>query len=118
MAKRILVGDGLINPDDIVGIEEKTVSIVVESGWFSDKKEDFKVIILKVVNRKGLFDFYTIYNDKKIVELLKKNRKLTLDIGNFYCYPGVVQYPHYEETNMMYDASVKSRRDFMEKYMD
>lgn len=117
MAKRILVGDGLINTDDIVGIEEKTVSLVVEKGWLSDTTARFKVIILKVVNRKGLFDFYTIYNDKSIIDVLRKDRKQTLDVGNFYCYPGMPQYPRYEETNMLYDASINSREDFMDKYM-
>lgn len=117
MAKRILVGNGLINPDNIVEIEEKTVSLVVESGFLSNTKANFKVIIIKVVNAQNLYDFYTIYNDKKLITALKRDRKQTLEVGNFYCYPGIPQYPDYEETNMLYDASIKSRVDFMEKYM-
>lgn len=114
---RILVGNGLINPDDIIEIEEKTVSLVVEKGWLSDTTAKFKVIILKVINKKGLYDFYTIYNDKRIISILKKDKKSTLEVGNFYCYPGMLQYDHYEESNMLYDESINSRRDFMEKYL-
>lgn len=117
MAKRILVGNGLINPDNIVEIEEKTVSLAVERGFFSDTKANFKVIILKVINAKKLYDFYTVYNDKRLVDALRKDRKKTLEVGNFYCYPGIPQYPEYEETNMLYDESINSRADFIEKYL-
>lgn len=117
MPKRIELADTIIVPSDIVDIEQKTVSLVVEKGWLSDKKESFKVIIIKVLNEKGLYDFYTIYNDKRIIDLLKKDKKSTLDVGNFYCYFGMLQYPQYEETNMIYDESVNCIEDFEAEYM-
>lgn len=108
MAGCIWFGDNLIDTDDILEIEEQTVTL---------KKEKFKVIILKVINERGLYDFYTIYNDKNIINILKKDKKSTLDVGNFYCYFGILQYPDYEETNMRYDASINSKADFIEKYI-
>ena len=117
MPKRIELADTIIVPSDIVDVEQKTVSLVVEKGWLSDKKESFKVIIIKVLNEEGLYDFYTIYKDKKIINLLKKDKKSTLDVGNFCCYPGILQYPQYEETNMIYDPSINSIDDFEDEYM-
>ena len=117
MPKRIELADTIIVPSDIVDVEQKTVSLVVEKGWFSDKKESFKVIIIKVLNEDGLYDFYTIYNNKKIIDLLKKDKKSTLDVGNYCCYPGMLQYPQYEETNMIYDPSISSIEGFEDEYM-
>ena len=112
MTKRIKIGDTIILPCDVVEIELKTVSLVTEKGWLSDRKENFRVIIIKVLNEEGLYDFYTIYNDKRIIDLLKKDKKSTLDVGNFYSYPGILNYSQYEETNMIYDPSIKCLDDF------
>ena len=117
MTKRIKIGDTIILPCDVVEIELKTVSLVTEKGWLSDRKENFRVIIIKVLNEEGLYDFYTIYNDKRIIDLLKKDKKSTLDVGNFNSYPGILNYSQYEETNMIYDPSIKCLDDFEDEYM-
>lgn len=39
------------------------------------------------------------------------------EIGNFYAYFGVLNYPNYVDTNVMVDESICSKKDFLEKYM-
>ena len=69
-----------------------------------------------------LYDFYTVYNDKGLVDAVKKdiedgkNEKIR-EIGNFFAYPGVLYYSDYLNTNMLFDKDVSSKKDFIEKYL-
>lgn len=101
---------------------------------YYDEKETFSCVILKVKggtqlrgktdengNFSGynnqLYDFYTIYNDENIMKILEEDEKKTLDVGNFYAYPGVLNYSDYTKTNMLFDGSIKTKKDFIEKYL-
>lgn len=66
-----------------------------------------------------LYGFFTIYNDEKFLMRLKGNNsnERQIEIGNFYHYPGVLHYPDYLNTNMMLDQDIKSKDDFVNKYI-
>lgn len=102
---------------------------------YYDEAKKFSCVILKVkggtqlrgkVDSNGnfsgynnqLYDFFTIYNDEAIMEFLKADEKNTLEIGNFYSYPGVLNYSDYTKTNMSFDSSIKTKEDFIKKYLD
>lgn len=102
---------------------------------YYDEEKSFSCVILKVkggtqlrgkVDSDGnfsgynnqLYDFFTIYNDEAIVEFLNADEKNTLEIGNFYSYPGILNYSNYTKTNMRYDSSIKTKKDFIKKYLE
>lgn len=65
-----------------------------------------------------LYDFYTIYNDKELVDVVKNNKARLCEIGNFYAYPGILNYSDYTETNMLFDSSIKTKEDFIKNYLE
>ena len=101
---------------------------------YYDETKTFSCVILKVkggtqirgkVDGDGnftgynnqLYDFYTIYNDLSMIEFLVKNESNTLKVGNFYAYPGILKYSNYSKTNMRYDSHIKTKQDFIERYL-
>ena len=101
---------------------------------YYDETKTFSCVILKVksgtqirgkVDGDGnfsgynnqLYDFYTIYNDLNIIEFLVNNESNTLEVGNFYAYPGVLKHSNYANTNMRYDSYIKTKQDFIERYL-
>ena len=69
-----------------------------------------------------LYDFYTIYNDKKLIDRVREDIQngstdKVCEIGNFFCYFGMLNYPDYIETNTLYDGTVRSKKDVIEKYL-
>ena len=103
------------------------------------KEESYFALVLKVKGRvqmrgqvddcgnvsmksNQLYDFYTIYNDEKLIQRVKQdiasgNTDKVCEMGNFFVYFGILCYPDYLSTNVMLDKSIKSKRDFLEKYM-
>ncbi len=103
------------------------------------EEESFSCIILKVkggvqmrgkVSESGnvsmqsnqLYDFYTICNSKRLIELLKqdiaegKTDKIC-EFGNYFVYFGMLCYDNYLETNTLLDESIKTKQDFLSRYM-
>ena len=69
-----------------------------------------------------LYDFYTVYNDKGLIDAVKKDiedgkSEKIREIGNFFAYPGVLHYSDYLNTNMLLDKDISSKKDFIEKYL-
>ena len=155
----LLIGDAIIDPSDIVEIEEKEISFSVKhtrknpkpkpSGFFASfsysdtitthKTETFTCLILKVkggvqmrgkVSESGsvsmqsnqLYDFYTICNNKRVIDLLQQdidngNTDKICEFGNYFVYFGVLCYDNYLETNTKIDEQIKSKKDFISKYL-
>lgn len=68
-----------------------------------------------------LYDFYTICNDYRLVEAVKKwedesNIKMCCKIGNYNTFHGLY-YRNYSTTNMAVDKDISNRQDFINKYM-
>ena len=69
-----------------------------------------------------LYDFYTIYNDKRLINAAQRyidegDKDKICEIGNFFAYPGILHYPDYLNTNMLFDEEISSKKDFIEKYL-
>ena len=69
-----------------------------------------------------LYDFYTVCNDKNLIRRVKEDvasgsTEKLCEIGNYFVYFGMLCYPDYLNTNVMVDESIKSRSDFVKKYM-
>ena len=69
-----------------------------------------------------LYDFYTVCNDEMLIQRVREdiaagNTEKVCEIGNFFVYFGMLRYPDYLKTNVMFDRSINSKKDFMEKYM-
>lgn len=69
-----------------------------------------------------LYDFYTIYNDKGLIDGVKQdlddgNSEKIREIGNFFAYPGILHYSDYLNTNILFDKDISSKKDFIEKYL-
>lgn len=69
-----------------------------------------------------LYDFYTICNNSRLIELVKMDirngsKEKVLEIGNYLIYFDTLCYPDYIKTNTLVDKSIKSKRDFIDKYM-
>lgn len=168
--KRIMIGTNFINIDDIVSIEEDSISIGSEKSTrksqdlfslfsSSPSPTDFSkylnimndsgenkcsFIILKVkagtqtvfpsssnddswtiggvsYGTNQLYDFYTICNDYRLVEAVKKweaesNIEMCCKIGNYNTFHGL-HYRNYSTTNMAVDKDIRNRQDFINKYM-
>lgn len=74
----------------------------------------------QTTGRHQLFDFYAICSDSDFLECVKKSCNRTeveLEIGNYYRFPEVLNYSEYLDTNVMIDADIKNKSDFMKKYM-
>ncbi len=66
------------------------------------------------------YDFYTICSDEDFLEamsLANNKEDVELEIGNFYCYPGTLAYANYINTNVIFDADVETKEDFVAKYI-
>ena len=103
------------------------------------KDESFMCLILKVkggvqmrgkVSESGsvsmhsnqLYDFYTICNNKKVIKLLQEdinegNTDKICEFGNYFVYFGMLCYDNYLKTNTLIDESIKSKKDFVDKYL-
>ena len=101
---------------------------------YYDEVKKFSCVILKVkggtqiigeVDERGnfsgynnqLYDFYTIYNDENLIRAVGDNQDKLCEIGNFYAYPGILKYDDYIGTNMLFDSSIKTKEDFIKKYL-
>lgn len=155
----LLIGDTIIDPSDIVEIEEKEISFSVKStkknpkpkpsGFFASLSysdtittyttETFNCLILKVkggvqmrgkVSESGsvsmqsnqLYDFYTICNNKRVIELLQQdidagNTDKICEFGNYFVYFGILCYDNYLKTNTKIDEQIRSKEDFISKYL-
>ena len=68
-----------------------------------------------------LFDFFAVCKDRDFCGAVMRasNRKdVEIEIGNYYCYPGMLRYPDYITTNVLIDPEICSKADFMRKYMN
>lgn len=69
-----------------------------------------------------VYDFYTVCNNKKLIDRVRQDvvadrTDKVCEIGNYFVYFGVLCYPNYVDTNVMVDETIKSKRDFIEKYL-
>ena len=69
-----------------------------------------------------LYDFYAIYNDSKLIQLVQKdiergNTDKVCAMGNYYRYFEMLRYPNYLTTNTLFDSTIKNKADFIAKYM-
>lgn len=103
------------------------------------KEEQYSFLELKVkggvqmrgkVNESGsvsmtsnqLYDFYAVCNNKKLIQRVKEDiaagsTNKVCELGNYFVYFGILCYPDYLNTNVLVDESIKSKKDFIEKYM-
>ena len=70
-----------------------------------------------------LYDFYTICNTHRLIELVqnderKGSKEKVLELGNYLIYFDTLRYPNYTSTNTLVDETIKSKADFVEKYMN
>ena len=68
------------------------------------------------------YDYYAICNNKRLVELVQNelnegNTSKVREIGNYYVLPDTLRYPNYPKTNTLVDATIQSKKDFIDKYM-
>lgn len=69
-----------------------------------------------------LYDFYTVCNNEKLIDRVRQDiaagsTDKVCEIGNYFVYFGILCYPNYVDTNVMVDETIKSKRDFVEKYL-
>lgn len=69
-----------------------------------------------------LYEFYTVCNDKKLIQRVREDiesgsTEKVCEIGNYFVSFGILCYPNYLYTNVMVDETIKSRSDFVRKYM-
>ncbi len=69
-----------------------------------------------------LYDFYTVCSDKRMIKLLQDdiaegNTDKICEFGNYFVYFGMLCYDDYLKTNTLLDESIKTKQDFIDKYM-
>ena len=69
-----------------------------------------------------VYDFYTVCNDKKLIDRVRQDiaagsTEKGCEIGNYFIYFGMLRFPNYVDTNVLVDETIKSKRDFIEKYL-
>ena len=138
---KIMLGNHLIYPDEIVKIEEKTVRFSVEVpskkqkkgllssifGSYDIEKVDLFCLIVSVHSDApddgfphNLYTNFTIYNDVRFKEYVKKGFVNGKEIG-MQTHPLINDKwdePDYPDTNMEYDPDIHSKHDFVKKYLE
>lgn len=140
---RIFIGSGIIDTDDIAEIKEKKVVFTIPRGLFSEDEYVYKVVQIKVRtgespiyfdNEPGYeqigpsmiyrpFKSYTIYSDKELGKRIensvanRSNRGALIDFGFTPTINGGIENYDYFENNAEYDPDIKTKQDFVKKYL-
>lgn len=67
------------------------------------------------------YNFYAVCNDREFVDAMSRasnKKEVELEIGNFYCYPGMLAYSDYLTSNVIIDEDIESKEDFIAKYIN
>ena len=69
-----------------------------------------------------LYDFYAVYNDKNLIDRVQRdidagNTEKVCEIGNYFIYFGMLRHPDFLTTNTHFDETIKTKQDFIKKYM-
>jgi len=163
----IMLGNSVIDVEDIVNIEEKTITFNIKKtkpnpqpkptkGFFKKLfysetieytvPETYSYLILKVkagvqkvvhskpkdgeteiyiggtysqTTTNQLYDFYTVYSDRNFYNRVVEygDRQILCEIGNYPTLGGNLYYTDYANTNMEFDPTIKTKKDFFNRYM-